>query len=185
TGNDGYGQILGALGDGWRQFPHGYDIPSAGAVASFIHTFRPTMVLEVSWGINRGHQMNSPTDQTLYKNSLLPLSDSTGNIPLARVFPSNYLNLRPNIDFGFPNSFGAQSAGQTIPNAPRYGFNSRWPFDGTDQLQTVSSNLTWIKGSHNFKFGFYLEKMARNVSIYSTYNIAGTYYFGSDTASTA
>ena len=34
TGNDGYGQILGALGDGWRQFPHGYDIPSAGAVAS-------------------------------------------------------------------------------------------------------------------------------------------------------
>ena len=34
TGNDGYGQILGALGDGWRQFPHGYDIPSAGAAAS-------------------------------------------------------------------------------------------------------------------------------------------------------
>ena len=61
TGNDGYGQILGALGDGWRQFPHGYDIPSAGAVASLIYTFRPNLVLETMWGITRGHQMNTPT----------------------------------------------------------------------------------------------------------------------------
>src|SRR5712692_6713790 len=66
TGNDGYGQILGALGDGWRQFPHGYDIPSAGAVASLIYTFSPTLVLETMWGITRGHQTNHPTDDTLY-----------------------------------------------------------------------------------------------------------------------
>ena len=183
TGNDGYGQILGALGDGWRQFPHGYDIPSAGAVAALIHTFTPNLISETSWGINRGHQMNTPTDQALYQNSLLPLKDSAGEIPLTRLFQSNYLNLRPNIDFGLPNSFSAQSPGQSISDAPRYGFDSRWPFDGTDQLQTISSNVTWIKGAHNIKAGIYLERMARNVSIYSTYNIAGTYYFGSDTAS--
>ena len=50
-------------------------------------------------------------------------------------------------------------------------------------MQTVSSNLTWVKGAHNVKAGIYLEKMARNVSVYSTYNIAGSYYFGSDTSS--
>ena len=50
-------------------------------------------------------------------------------------------------------------------------------------MQTVSSNLTWVKGAHNLKAGIYLEKMARNVSVYSTYNIAGSYYFGSDTSS--
>ncbi len=184
TGNDGYGQILGALGDGWRQFPHGYDIPSAGIVAALIHTFRPNLVSETSWGINRGHQTNHPTDDTLYANSLLPLKDSSGNtIPLPRVFQSNYLNLRPNINFGFPSGFGAQSGGLGVPSAPQYGFDSRWPFDGTDQLQTISTNLSWVKGGHNVKLGFYLERMARNVSIYSTYNIAGTYYFGSDTAS--
>jgi hypothetical protein len=184
TGNDGYGQILGALGDGWRQFPHGYDIPSAGVVAALIHTFRPNLVSETSWGINRGHQTNHPTDDALYADSLLPLKDSGGNtIPLPRIFPSNYLNLRPNINFGFPSSISPQSGGQGVPNAPQYGFDSRWPFDGTDQLQTISSNLSWVKGSHNVKLGFYLERMARNVSIYSTYNIAGTYYFGSDTAS--
>ena len=184
TGNDGYGQILGAAGDGWRQFPHGYDIPSAGVVAALIHTFTPNLISETSWGINRGHQTNHPTDPTLYQNSLLPLKDSNGNaIALPRIFQSNYLNLRPNISFGFPSSFGPQSQGQSVTNAPGYGFDSRWPFDGTDQLQTVSSNLSWIKGRHDVKLGFYLERMARNVSIYSTYNISGTYYFGSDTAS--
>jgi hypothetical protein len=185
TGNDGYGQILGALGDGWRQFPHGYDIPSAGAVASVIYTFKPNLILETMWGITRGHQMNTPTDQTLYNNSLLPLKDASGSaVPLPRLFPgANTLNLMPQINFGLPSGFSAQSSGQSVPNAPSYGFDSRWPFDGTDQVQTVSSNLTWVKGSHNLKAGVYLEKMARNVSVYSTYNTAGSYYFGSDTAS--
>ena len=185
TGNDGYGQILGALGDGWRQFPHGYDIPSAGAVGSLIYSFKPNLILESMWGITRGHQMNTPTDMNLYNNSLLPLKDASGNVvPLSRLFPnSNTLNLRPQINFGFPSGFSPQSSGQSVPHAPAYGFDSRWPFDGTDQVQTVSSNLTWVKGAHNVKAGVYLEKMARNVSVYSTYNIAGSYYFGSDTAS--
>ena len=185
TGNDGYGQILGALGDGWRQFPHGYDIPSAGAVGSVVYSFRPNLIVETMWGITRGHQMNTPTDLDAYNNSLLPLKDAQGNaVQLARLFPgANYLNLRPQINFGFPSGFSAQSSGQSVPNAPSYGFDSRWPFDGTDQVQTINSNVTWIKGSHNIKAGVYLEKMARNVSVYSTYNIAGSYFFGSDTAS--
>ena len=183
TGNDGYGQILGALGDGWRQFPHGYDIPSAGAAGTLIHTFRPNLISETTWGINRGHQMNTPTDLDMYQNSLLPLTDTAGTVPLTRLTASNYLNLRPAINLGFPSAISAQSSGQTITNAPAYGFDSRWPFDGTDQLQTVSTNLTWIKGSHNVKAGFYMERMSRNVSVYSTYNIAGTYYFGSDRGS--
>jgi hypothetical protein len=185
TGNDGYGQILGALGDGWRQFPHGYDIPSAGAVGALIWTIKPTVILETMYGITRGHQMNTPTDQTLYGNSLLPLKDAAGSaIDLPRFFKgTNYLNLRPQINFGLPSGYSAQQSGQGITNAPSYGFDSRWPFDGTDQVQTVSSNLTWVKGKHNVKAGVYMERMARNVSVYSQYNIAGSYYFGSDTAS--
>ena len=46
----------------------------------------------------------------------------------------------------------------------------------------MQDKITWVKGAHNFKAGFYLEKMARNVSVYSVYNAAGTYYFGSDRA---
>jgi hypothetical protein len=85
TGNDGYGQILGALGNGWRQFPHGYDIPSVGAVGALIYTFKPNLIMESMWGITRGHQMNTPLDMDLYNNSLLPLKDAQGNeVPLTR-----------------------------------------------------------------------------------------------------
>jgi len=185
TENRGYGQILGALGNGWRQFPHNYHIPSAGIASSWIHTFSPTVILETMYGITRGHQMNTPTDETSYNNSLLPLKDASGgSITLPRLFPSsNALNLRPQINFGLPSGYTAQSSGQGITNAPGFGFDSRWPFDGTDQVQTISSNLTWIKGSHNLKAGAYFERMARNVSVYSRYNTAGSYYFGSDRAS--
>jgi len=183
-GGDGYGAILGPAGDGWRQFPHGYDIPSAGAVATLIHTFSPNLVSESTYGINRAHQMVVPQDDALYAASKLPLKGPDGQvIPLTNVFGANTMNLRPNINFGFPSGFSAQSAGQTIPSAPGYGFDSRWPFDGTDQVQNVTSNLSWTKGRHNTKYGLYFERMARNVSIYSTYNTAGTYFFGSDLAS--
>lgn len=183
--NAGYGQILGALGNGWRQFPHEYSIPSAGAVGSLIYSFKPNLILETMYGITRGHQMNTPTDDTLYSNSLLPLKNAQGGaINLPRLFPaSNYLNLRPQINFGLPPGFSAQSGGQGITNAPAYGFDSRWPFDGTDQVQTISSTITWVKGSHTLKAGIYRERMARNVSVYSRWNIAGSYYFGSDRAS--
>jgi hypothetical protein len=183
-GGDGYGAILGPAGDGWRQFPHGYDIPSAGAVATLIHTFRSNLVSESTFGINRAHQMVVPQDDALYAASKLPLKGADGKpLQLPNVFGANTMNLLPNINFGFPSGFSAQSAGQTIPNAPGYGFDSRWPFDGTDQVENVTSNLAWTKARHTAKFGFYFEKMARNVSIYSTYNTAGTYYFGSDLAS--
>lgn len=182
--NSGYGQILGALGNGWRQFPHKYHIPNASAVGSLIYSFKPNLILETMYGITRGHQKNTPIDEEMYANSLLPLKDSQGVINLPRLFPaSNYLNLRPQINFGLAPGFSAQSSGQGIANAPAYGFDSRWPFDGTDQVQTVSSTLTWVKASHTLKFGIYRERMARNVSVYSRWNIAGSYYFGSDRAS--
>ncbi len=185
----GYGAILGAAGDHWGQYPHSYHIPSAGAVATIIHTFNSNLINEFTWGINRAHQGNSPVDPTngapSYAQSQLPLKDANGQVlALPHVFNgNNYLNLLPNINFGLPSGFNAQSAGLSLPNLPAFGFDSRWPFDGTDQDQNITDNLTFIKGSHTIKAGFYFEMMARNVSVYSQYNTAGSYYFGSDLGS--
>ena len=114
--------------------------------------------------------------------SLLPFTSGGQTLSLPSIFPAsaNTLNLRPNINFGLPSGFSAQSAPAGIPNLPGFGFDSRWPFDGTDNLFTLSDNVTWIKGSHSIKAGFYFEHAARNVSVYSVFNTAGTYYFGSD-----
>ncbi|HTX38535.1 MAG TPA: carboxypeptidase regulatory-like domain-containing protein [Bryobacteraceae bacterium] len=178
----GFGAILGAAGDGWGQFPHSYFIPSVGIAATYVHTFSSNLINEVTAGQNRAHQQNKPTNQTAYNASLLPLTVNGTTYTLPSIFPSsvNTLNLLPNINFGLPSGFTAQSAPTGIPNLPSFGFDSRWPFDGTDNLATVTDNITWVKGSHTFKAGYYFEHDARNVSVYSVYNTAGTYYFGSD-----
>src|SRR5262249_4947802 len=119
-----------------------------------------------------------------YQDSLLPLKDANGNpLSLPRINEgSNILNLKPAVNFGLPSGFTAQSAGQGISNVPQFANDPRWPFTGTDQLQSIQDKVTWVKGSHTFKAGIYYERMARNVSVYSVYNAAGTYYFGSDRA---
>ncbi|MGH9437717.1 MAG: carboxypeptidase regulatory-like domain-containing protein, partial [Terriglobia bacterium] len=180
--DSGYGAILGALGDGWGQFPHSYHIPSVGMAANWIHIFSPNLVNNLTWGINKAHQENTPTNEDLYKDSLLPLTSNGQALNLPTIFGAgvNTMNLEPNVRFGLPSGFSAQSAPAGIPNLPAFGFDSRWPFDGTDSLQDVNENLTWVKGNHTFMAGFYFEHDARNVSVYSTYSTEGTYYFGSD-----
>jgi hypothetical protein len=192
---NGYNVTVGPPGGAWGQFPASYHVQSAGALGTLVYTVSPTLINELSWGINRGKQGVDPmTDASSNKNnggvktydqSQLPLKDANGNVlSLPRINPasSNYLNLLPAVNFGLPANYSAQSPGQGVTAAPTFSLDSRWPFTGTDQLQTLQDNLTWVKGSHTLKAGFYLEKMARNVSVYSVYNAAGTYYFGSDRA---
>ncbi|HEX4228259.1 MAG TPA: carboxypeptidase regulatory-like domain-containing protein [Bryobacteraceae bacterium] len=187
----GFGAILGAAGDGWGQFPHSYFIPSVGAAVTYVHTFRPDLINEATVGQNRAHQQNVPTNESLYNDSLLPLKINGQATNLSSIFGNgvNYLNLLPNINFSLPSGFSAQSAPTAIPNivgtsgtsvGNAFGFDSRWPFNGTDNLATFTDNITWVKGSHIIKLGYYFEHDARNVSVYSVYNTAGTYYFGSD-----
>jgi hypothetical protein len=177
----GYGAILGAIGDGWGQFPHSYHIPSAGAALTYVHTFKPNLINELTMGVNRAHQGNNPTDDKLFAASQLPLKDGSGNaLKLPNLFGANYLNLLPAVNFGLPSGFSAQSSPAGIPALPGFGFDSRWPFDGTDEAHNLTDTVTLIKGAHTMKAGLYYETSARNVSVYSTYNTAGTYFFGSD-----
>ncbi len=189
---NGYNTTVGPPGGAWGQFPDSYHVQSVGAVATLVYTFSPTLINELSWGINRGKQGVEPTSDAsantstggarTYEQSQLPLKDSSGNpLTLPRINQnSNLLNLLPAVSFGLPSGFSAQSSGQGVTGAPTFSLDSRWPFTGTDQLQTLQDKVTWLKGSHTFKAGFYYERMARNVSVYSVYNAAGTYYFGSD-----
>lgn len=190
---DGYAGTVGPAGGSWGQFPHSYHVQAAGAVGTAIYTFSPNLINEFTWGVNRGKQGVNPLDEATstatggtktFADNLLPLKGANGQpIQLPRIFPgSNILNLLPQVSFGFPAGFSPQSAGQTISRAPTFGHDSRWPFTGTDTVQSISNKISWIKGSHQIKAGVYFERMARNVSVYSVFNTAGTYYFGSDRA---
>jgi len=171
--------LSGAWGQGYTD----YGAPSAGAVVTLIHTFRPNLVNEFTAGINRFKEQLSPTDPTSFAASNeLPLKDASGNpLTLPTLFPgANVLNLKPQISFA---TSGAQSANTGIANPPTFGFDSRWPFFGADTMTNVTDNVTWIKGGHTAKFGFYFEHAARNTAITGTGAQAeGQYYFGSDAA---
>jgi hypothetical protein len=190
---DGYAGTVGPAGGAWGQFPHSYHVQAAGALGTAVYTFSPTLINEFSWGVNRGKQGVNPLDEVTstatggtktFADNLLPLKDASGNpIQLPRINQgSNVLNLLPQVRFDLPAGYSAQSAGQGINRAPVFGHDSRWPFVGTDTVQTVNNKITWIKGSHTLKAGIFYERMARNVSVYSVFNTAGTFYFGSDRA---
>jgi hypothetical protein len=193
---NGYGNpvTVGPPGGAWGQYPVSYHVQAVGALGTVVYTFSPTLINELSWGINRGKQGVDPLDDTTsntntggartYQDSLLPLVDSSGKaLTLPRINQgSNVLNLKPAVQFGLPSGYSAQSSGQGVTGAPQFSNDSRWPFTGTDQLQTLQDKVTWVTGAHTLKAGFYYERMARNVSVYSVYNAAGTYYFGSDRA---
>ena len=190
---DGYAGTVGPVGGAWGQFPHSYHVQAAGAVGTVIFTASPNLINEAQWGVNRGKQGVNPLDDVTstasggtktYADNLLPLKDASGKaLSLPRIYQgSNVLGLLPQVSFGFPSGFSPQSAGQTISSAPSFGHDPRWPFTGTDTVQSISDKVTWVKGSHTLKAGIYVEKMARNVSVYSTYNTAGSYFFGSDRA---
>lgn len=186
----GYGAFaLGNLGSyfsnangGWGQYQSSFDVPSAGISATVVRTITPTVVDETTFGINRSFQHAGIPDPKAYAaENELPLKGANGQtLPLPSIFHANVLNDLPSFVFTTNNP---QSAGPTVTNPPGFTFPSRWPFIGTDQLTSLANNLTWIHGKHSFKFGFYGEHVARNVSVYATYDVGGTYWFGSDTAS--
>ena len=184
-GDRGIGATLNSTGL-WGQLPTDYGIQSAGVVATVIHTFRPNLINEFTAGVNRAHQTVGVESQTqLATNQLAALKGPGGQaVTLPKIYQANeaglMTNLIPNIRF---TTLNAQSAGQGITNPPAFTFDARFPFDGTDQVESITDNLSWIKGAHSVKVGFYYERMARNVSVYSQYNVNGSYYFGTDTSS--
>ena len=179
-GSDGFGSILGATGANWGQLKTGLDYPSRGVVGTVIHTFSSNLVNETTWGVNLYRFHVNIKDQALFAANQLPLKGANGQaLALPSFFSGNNLNLLPNLSFGTNQP---QAAGQGVTAAPGFGFDSRFPFVADDTTNDFSDTLTWIKGHHNMKFGVLWERARKKVAVYSTFNAAGTYWFGADSA---
>ncbi len=145
----------------WHQFPINYQIESRGIVSTLIHTFSPTLINELTFGVNRALQTVSPLNQEgLDRNDRVKLG-----LGIPQFYPGiNPLRLVPNATFG-----GVQSA-------PSLDIEQRFPFFGTNNIWNWSDNLTWIRGRHNFKAGLYLERTTRNAA--RSTRFTGTFDFG-------
>ncbi|NWF83341.1 MAG: TonB-dependent receptor [Bryobacteraceae bacterium] len=147
----------------WPQLPIIYDIRSVGSVATLIHTFSPTKVNEFTFGINRAKQTVGPLNQEGFDRNVR----SKIGLNLPQFYPSaNPDNLIPNANFG------------GVPNAAVLNIEQRYPFFGTNNIWNYNDNFSWISGSHNMKFGIYLERTTRNAQRSTAFN--GTFNFNRD-----
>ncbi len=162
----------------WPMWDGEYNVVSHGVVGTVIHTFSPTLVNEFSYGINY-------TDQSVQVNQaqMAAFTRDKAGLPqsaLPQFYPANNpMNLVPNIQFNQANG------GATIGNAAQVGFEQRFPFAGTEKIQTITNNLSYIRGAHNTKYGFYLERITRFTRRGATPGgglgmFNGVYNFGAD-----
>ena len=147
----------------WPQLPIDIEFHSEGFVSTLIHTFSPTQVNEVTFGVNRGTQtVAPPTPEALARNSRSSL-----HLNLSQFYPqSNPLNLIPNATFG------------GVPDAPQLNIDNRYPYFGPDDIWDFNDNYSQIRGSHNMKFGIYGEYTATNKQLGTFFN--GTVAFDRD-----
>ena len=144
----------------WPQFPIKYAIESRGLVSTLIHSFSPTLTNEFTFGINRALQTVNPLNQEgIDRNDRVKLG-----LALPQFFPAaNPLRLAPNATFG------------GVTGAPQLNIEQRFPFFGTNNIWNYSDNVSWIKGAHNMKAGFYFEYTTRNAARAAAFN--GTFNF--------
>lgn len=144
-----------------------YEFPSRGLVTTLIHTFNPTLINELTVGVNRYAQHTFRP----YQESVDRANRAKLGIDFPQFFPNlNPLNVIPNTTFG-----GVQSA-------PSVAWEQRFIFFGTNTPWTISDNVSKIKGKHNLKAGIYWEKTSRNaVACCGGTSFMGTANFGRDT----
>jgi hypothetical protein len=144
----------------WPQFPIKYAIESRGLVSTLIHSFSPTLTNEFTFGINRALQTVNPLNQEgIDRNDRVKLG-----LSLPQFYPAaNPLRLVPNATFG------------GLPNATQLNIEQRFPFFGTNNIWNYSDNISWVKGNHNLKAGFYFEYTTRNAARSAAFN--GTFNF--------
>lgn len=144
----------------WPQFPIKYAIESRGIVSTLIHSFSPTLTNEFTFGINRALQTVAPLNQEgIDRNDRVRIG-----LNLPQFYPAaNPLRLVPQATFG------------GLPNATQLNIEQRFPFFGTNNIWNYSDNISWVRGDHNLKAGFYFEYTTRNAARGSAFN--GTFNF--------
>ena len=163
--NGGF-QLLAGLGgsNNWPQLPISYQIHSAGLVSTLLHTFSPTKVNELTFGVNRAHQTVDPlTQDAVDQNSRAKLG-----LSIPQFYPQNNpFGLIPNATF----------AGG-IPNVGALNIEQRFPFFGTNNIWNYSDNFSDIVGQHSLKFGVFVEHGTRNAARSTYFN--GAFAFDRD-----
>ncbi len=123
--------------------PHHYNFGNTAHQATWTRTVGASMVNEFAGGWFKSYEkgdLKGEYDLSKYKR------ESNGLQDLPQLFPdANEFNLIPAMQYG------------GVPNRPALTYDSRTPIDARDDRFNFQNTLSWIKGNHNMKFGFFSE----------------------------
>jgi hypothetical protein len=110
---------------------------------AYTRILTPRVVNEFTAGIRGIKEITEPRTPTTFD----PITRSKVGFTFGQLYPaSNPLGLMPETNYG------------GIPSAPFNSLDGRTPQRGSDERLSVVENLSWIKSTHNFKFGAYIER---------------------------
>lgn len=135
---------LAAFNSNWNQLRHHYLFTEDSVMASYTRVFSPTIVNEFNASYRILGEIGAATSPTNFD----PVTrDKVGLGSLGQLFPQgNPLRIIPQASFG------------GIPNAANITYDDRLPIDAGDERYIVLDNLSYTRGTHTMKFGFYFER---------------------------
>lgn len=140
-----------------------YTYTDNGITGNWTRVISPQLVNEASLGVRHGVEKGPPLNDA----ELAKLQRKTYNFTLGQFFPAiNPLGIIPSVTFN------------NITNSANITYDGRTPLRGADTLITFNDTLSYIKGSHAIKVGFYAER-ARNYEG-ATSTFAGSFVFQND-----
>ncbi|HEY6464977.1 MAG TPA: carboxypeptidase-like regulatory domain-containing protein, partial [Candidatus Acidoferrales bacterium] len=159
------GNFLG--GSGWpSQLLTNYEIHSSAATSDLVSTIRPNLINDLNIGTTRALQTVTPTNAAVSNKVNVRNNVSLGPSVLPVLFPD------PSSPYGANAQSKSANPYDYLPRMTFTGSNlsspvsivedGRWPFFGTDTHYVINDQITWVKGAHAIKAGFYWEKVSRN-----------------------
>jgi len=156
---------------GWGWFNAHYDNTDRTYSLSHTHVFSANLINEAQVGARRQSENFRPVSDA----DLQRLSRAGAGFTLGQFHPElNPIGALPKVNFG----------GSATPNPPNFTYDNRIVGDGgVAWVHSFNDNLTWIKGSHAFKAGLYLEHLynTEGKGFSAPASFAGQYDFTVDT----
>jgi hypothetical protein len=179
-----------AMSTSWPVLGTLWNPKANGFVTTWIQTFSPNLVNEFTAGFNKGVTENTPYEEDLP-------NVQRQNIPGLANFKQFHPEINP-LDIMPAGSFSGSTGGPGGPppgggGGPPppgggggssaalisdIGVSARFLAHGDNSLWNITDNLSWVKGKHSLKFGFYSE-IARRNSVRES-DRTGSFTFNSD-----
>jgi hypothetical protein len=125
----------------WGFFNTHYLNTDRGVTANHSRILKPTMVIESDFGIRQQTEQFYPLTDADWNR----INRDTVGFTVGQFHPElNRRNVIPKVNFN-------------VPNSPNFTFDNRLVDQGEAWLTSFRSSLTWIRGSHSLKGGYYFE----------------------------